>query len=82
VEIEVDCIYYAKLVEGDVIEGKREALIVNDAGASDFWKRQNMGWGRLENRRMFSSKPQELESVPDFVLAFCGDSWQDVRSGG
>jgi hypothetical protein len=43
VEIEVDCIYYAKLVEGDVIEGKREALIVNDAGASDFCKRQNMG---------------------------------------
>jgi hypothetical protein len=35
VEIEVDCIYYAKLVEVDVIEGKREALIVNDTGASN-----------------------------------------------
>jgi hypothetical protein len=31
----VDCIYYAKLAEGGVIEGKREALIVNDTGASD-----------------------------------------------
>lgn len=31
----MDCIYYAKLVEGDVIEGKREALVVNDTGASD-----------------------------------------------
>jgi hypothetical protein len=31
----VDCIYYTKLVEGDVIDGKRKALIVNDTGAAD-----------------------------------------------
>lgn len=30
----MDCIYYARSVEGDVLEGKREALIVNDTGAS------------------------------------------------